>query len=411
MARRDEERMCIMSVDRQRSDDHRLVSIIIPAYDEAQHIAGTIQSVSDAFLGSSWNVEIIVVDDGSHDETVLRAQRSAPNIAAALIVLRHERNQGKGAALRTGFLHSQGIVVGFIDADREYPVQALPTMAQMIDDSPHSTCVIGCRVADDRTWLERTTSRLAHRVASAVLSLPVTDTQAGLKMFPGPMVRDIVADCHQSGWLYDIELLLHAVEQQLYVVELPLRQRSVRRRRASLWSMIRCGPVLVGLAVGHRQRTLQKNRRQLREMIRFGVVGAINSGVDLGVFWLLTQLWSVGHHGFEAGAESLVAWIVASFVGYALHSRYTFHRQLPRAGFYVVTGLGVSIQVTLTALATHWFGASEAVPGKMVGIGIASMITYFGYRFLAQRSQTEISSAKVPRIVRAQVPTVVCQDS
>lgn len=396
----------------QHQDPTRMVSIIIPTYNEARHIEGTIQAIWDAFQGSPWVVEIIVADDGSQDDTVFRVRRLQQERSWPLVIVGHGQNQGKGAALRRGFQHSQGDLVGFVDADGEYPVQALPTMAQIIAEASQPACVIGCRVEDDRTWMERTTSRFAHRLASAVLRLPVSDTQAGLKMFPGPLLRAIVADCRQSGWLYDIELLLRAVEQQLSVIELPIMQRSVRHRRANIWSMVQCGPVLLGLALSHRKRVLRNDRRERRQMLRFGLVGGINSGIDLGVFWLLTQLRPVGHRGIEAGAESLIAWMVASLVGYALHSNYTFERQLSRVGFAVVTGMGLSIQVSLTSIATQWLGHSAAVPGKLTGIALASLVTYVGYRYLAQHRSRVAPLEKTPRVIRAQVPTiVVSQDS
>lgn len=146
-------------------------------------------------------------------------------------------------------------------------------------------------------------------------------------------------------------------------------------------------------------------------MLRFGLVGGINSGIDLGVFWLLTQLRPVGHRGIEAGAESLIAWMVASLVGYALHSNYTFKRQLSRVGFAVVTGTGLSIQVSLTSMATQWLGPSMAVPGKLAGIGLASLVTYVGYRYLAHKHSRVPPLGKIPRVIRAQVPTIVSQDS
>lgn len=389
------------------SDSAPLVSVIVPAHNESGRLQHAVESILHVFNHAPQSVEIIIVDDGSTDTTYDEAYDLSQGYPGVVRAIALGSNHGKGYAIRTGFLHSRGEVVGFIDADLEYPVNALPIMATMVLES-RGACAIASRVLDDRRPFERLSSQMAHKVASAVLQLPIRDTQAGIKMFPGPFARTALTRCQQEGWLYDIEALLRAVEQHLSIIEVPVMQKSVRPRRASLWAMLACGPALLGMAVGHWQALRRNPSSEVLQVARFGIVGAINSLVDLAAYWGLVQLWSPHRNGFQAGLESLMAWIMASIVGYVLHSRFTFRKRLSHSGFYVVTGLGVAIQVVVTGVITHHLGTNDAVLGKGLGIGLASVVSYIGYRYLARSGQSPAPSPSLVR--RANIPTVVGQE-
>lgn len=362
-----------------------LVSIVIPAHNEAKHIGGAMWAIYQSFADTGIPLEIIVIDDGSTDSTRISAQRAAQSLPIAVRIHSLPNNRGKGYAIREGFLASRGGLVGFVDADLEYPVNALPLMAQLLHQSPQS-CAIATRVADNRKLAERITSQVAHKVAATILQLPIRDTQAGMKMFPGDFAREVLGHCHQDGWLYDIEALLRAIEQKLAIVEVPVSQHSVRPRRASIGTMVSCVPTFLKLSVQHWRNLRKQSTMELGQVMRFALVGAANTITDLAAFWTLVHFWSPLHSGIDAAFESLLAWILASLVGYMLHSRYTFRQHLSRVGFYVVTGVGVSLQMLFAGGAAQWMGAGAAMYGKILGIVIASVFTYWGYRYLARRS-------------------------
>ena len=384
-----------------------LISIIIPAHNESGRLNYAVKSVLKTFESTPWNLEIIIVDDGSTDHTYQEALELSSRYPAVNVISSPD-NRGKGYAIRTGFMHSRGDAVGFIDADLEYPVNALPIMADLVLTSK-SSCVIASRVLDDRRRLERMSSQMAHKIASAMLRLPIKDTQAGMKMFPGDFARSALTGCQQDGWLYDIEALLRAVETKLTIIEVPVMQKSVRRRRANLWTMASCGPTLLAIAWNHWKSMFQRSSQEMRQMVRFGMVGILNSVVDLLTYWTLITLWNPHRNGYQAGFESLVAWIVASVVGYVLHSRYTFKKRLSHSGFYVVTGIGVAIQVLVAGFVTHWLGSSDALAGKFLGIMTASLVTYFGYRYVAKSTNNE-TKFTIRTVQRANIPTVVYQE-
>lgn len=386
-----------------------MVSVVIPAHNEQERIGVAVDSVLRAFSKNSMRVEVIVVDDGSTDATQQEALRMAHQYPEQVRVTSVSSNHGKGFALRTGFAQSKGDLVGFIDADLEYPVDALPIMASIMREETRA-CAIGSRVVDDRTRWERMTSQVAHKLAAVALQLPVQDTQAGMKMFPGSFARSTLISGRQDGWLYDIEALLHAVDSRLTIVEIPVMQKSVRQRRASVWAMIGCGPSIAQMAWSRWQSRRRNPGSEARQVGRFGLVGIINSVADLAAYWAMIRLWSPDHSGLQAGFESMLAWLFASLVGYTLHSRFTFRRKLSRSGFYVVTGLGVAIQVVTTGLVTQWTGGTGAMWGKFLGIGLASLVTYFGYRHLARHSGAGATDDRQPFVHRANIPTVIPQE-
>lgn len=386
--------------------DNPTVSIVIPAHNEGDRIRWAVASVFRVFECTERSVEVVVVDDGSTDATLLEAMALADRYPGRVRVVPLKGNHGKGFAIRTGFAYTRGAIVGFIDADLEYPVDALPLMADIVDMNP-ATCAIASRVVDDRRPWERLTSQAAHKVASFALRLPIHDTQAGLKMFPGSFARTALTACREDGWLYDIEALLHAADQRLNIIEIPVMQKSVRRRRANVWGMMACGPSLLRLTWS-RWQALRRDH-EFRQMLRFGLVGLTNSLIDMAAYWALIRMWSPNRNGVQAGFESLLAWLFASIVGYALHSRFTFRQRLSASGFYLVTGLGVAIQVVITGTITQGLGAGDALWGKILGIGVASLVTYLGYRVVARKSR---QSDDTPRslVQRADIPTVFAQD-
>lgn len=389
------------------SDSAPQITVIIPAHNESGRIQQAIESVLREFQKTTQSVEVIVVDDGSADATYEEAQHIARMYSGLVKVISLDCNHGKGYAIRVGFMHSRGDVVGFIDADLEYPVNALPLMANMVLNSK-AACAIGSRVQDDRTRFERLSSQMAHKAASAALQLPIRDTQAGIKMFPGPFARTALTNCQQDGWLYDIEAMLRAVEHRLNIIEVPVMQKSVRKRRANLWAMIGCGPTLLSMATQHWRLLRSHSPSEMWQVMRFGLVGLTNSLIDLTAYWGLVDVWSPHRNAFQAGFESLLAWIVASVAGYVMHSQFTFRKRLPTSGFYVVTGLGVAIQVVVTGLVTHGLGSHDALVGKILGIGLASLVSYVGYRYLARSSRKTVSSPSL--VHRADIPTVIYQE-
>lgn len=191
------------------------LSVVVPAYLEADRIADTVRSIGDELAtldpgGCETAFEVIVVDDGSGDDT---AQRASDAGADQVIVL--PQNQGKGAAVRAGMMASRGRVAAFCDADLAYDPSHLTTMLEEIEGG--FDAVIGNRRHPDSagqasSGLRAVGSRVVNLLASTLLLAAPLDTQCGLKAFRGDVARRLFAVTRIDGFAFDIEVL-HILER------------------------------------------------------------------------------------------------------------------------------------------------------------------------------------------------------
>ena len=192
-----------------------LLSILIPAYQAGPTVEEVVRGARAAAPG----VEIVVVDDGSTDDTGVAAE------AAGAVVLRHPRNQGKGAALQTGFAHARRIgapAMLSMDADGQHATDEIPRLLAAHEESP-SALVIGVRSFDETLMPAR--SRAGNRIStwwiSRVSGRPHRDTQSGFRVYP----RAVYADprFRSARFATETELLLRAAKAGLPLVEVPVR--------------------------------------------------------------------------------------------------------------------------------------------------------------------------------------------
>lgn len=207
----------------------RRVSVVLPALDEADRIAAAVHSVRAAFVAAGIeDLEVVVVDDGSHDQTSARARD-----AGADLVVRHEMNRGKGAAVRSGVLSANGRAIVFTDADLSYSPDQLPAMVERIERG--WDVVVGSRRHTDTTTLVR--ARRVREVGGRAINLLTRivllghhrDTQCGLKAFRSDAARLIFAHTRVDGFAFDVEVF-HLVERyHLSLLEVPVKVENSRR--------------------------------------------------------------------------------------------------------------------------------------------------------------------------------------
>jgi len=189
--------------------ESQYLSVVIPAYNESHRIEATLSAVQHYLEGRAYSYEVIVVDDGSHDDTVARVQALAAHWPA-LRVVRLPSNQGKGAAVRTGCLEAKGERVLFMDADHSTRIE------QIEDFLPHLAgrfeVVAGVRAFQEGESRARRIVglgflMLAHLI---VFQKAVVDSQCGFKCFTREAVQAIFSRTHVNGGTIDVEIFYYA---------------------------------------------------------------------------------------------------------------------------------------------------------------------------------------------------------
>lgn len=200
------------------------LSLVIPAFGEEGRIAATVGRIRDELgpLVGAGELEIVIVDDGSADETAAEARA-----AGADQVLVQPENRGKGAAVRAGMLAARGRTLAFTDADLAYaPAQVARLLAEVEDGWD---VVVGNRHhAETTTVVEATMLRaMGHRVINAatraVLAGGYGDTQCGLKAFRSDVGQLLFGRAQVDGFAFDIELLVMVERFGLSLTEVPVQ--------------------------------------------------------------------------------------------------------------------------------------------------------------------------------------------
>jgi dolichyl-phosphate beta-glucosyltransferase len=215
------------------------LSIVIPAYNEASRLPPCLVEINDylsARLEDLQPAEIVVVDDGSRDDTVRRAAAIPGSENIDIRVLQHEQNRGKGAAVRTGFAAARGRWVLLSDADLAAPIPELEKLWSVRDEK---SVIIGSRAIDRsliavRQPLYRDLMGRVFNLAVRMVAVGgIADTQCGFKLFPGPLARQLAAAQHLDGFAFDVELLLLAHRWGFSIREVGVRWRHVEASRVS----------------------------------------------------------------------------------------------------------------------------------------------------------------------------------
>lgn len=204
------------------------ISVVIPAYNEAGRIGGTIAHVSRYLDAQRLAWELLIVIDGG-DPAAATEVREAAGGRANIRVLHDPVNRGKGHAVRRGFRESSGDIVAFIDADLSLPIEDLPRLIERIeagaDVAIASRTVPGASEEGQAPAGRGLMSRVFNLAVRALLLPGLTDTQCGFKGFTAAAARRIfaVAECDRFG--FDVEALYIARRLGLRIDEFPVRCR------------------------------------------------------------------------------------------------------------------------------------------------------------------------------------------
>ncbi len=211
-------------------------SIVIPAYNESARIGGALADVLRILDEKHWNAEVIVVNDGSVDETAQIVGSFAARDRRVRLI-ENPKNCGKGYSVRNGLLHGIGDIVMFTDADLSAPMEEAERLFAAIRE--------GADVAIGSRWLDRSRQtihqplyrqifgRCFNLVTRMVMRLPFADTQCGFKAFRRGAAQTIFQLQRIERWGFDPEILFIALKRGYQVREVPVSWGHDERTRIS----------------------------------------------------------------------------------------------------------------------------------------------------------------------------------
>ncbi len=216
----------------------RRVSFVVPAYDEERRLGSSLERLIAYLARQDYESEVIVVDDGSEDATASIAERVAADQPerVSLRVLRHDRNRGKGAAVRTGMLAATGDPTLYLDADLATPPEETSRLLDALGEG--YDLAIGVRIQPggyDMRASEPTYRRIGGYIFTAVrrrlLLFDVYDTQCGFKAFRKEAAERIFRLQQLDGWAFDAELLFIAQRLGYSIKQMPVEWHHVEGSR------------------------------------------------------------------------------------------------------------------------------------------------------------------------------------
>ena len=198
------------------------LSLIIPAYNEANRLPHTLEQVFSFLTKQDYTAEVIVVENGSRDQTLKVAQEISASFPNCFVF--HNEKAGKGNAVRRGMLAARGEYRIFCDADLSMPIEEI---ARFIPPHNDTDIVIASREVEGAVRYNEPHQRhLTGRVFNfliRLLALPdIHDTQCGFKGFRASVAKDIFQHQTIDGWAFDVELLYIAQMRGYQIVELPI---------------------------------------------------------------------------------------------------------------------------------------------------------------------------------------------
>jgi glycosyltransferase involved in cell wall biosynthesis len=243
-----------------------MCSIIIPAYNEAKRLPRTLEQVLAFIETKAWDAEVIVVNDGSTDDTAAVVRRFSAQYPAVCLI-DNLVNCGKGQAIRDGVHRATGDVVLFTDADNSTPIEdiekLLPALADGADIAIGSRWVEPKLQTQPQPWYRRLNGRLYNLLLRGILGMDYKDTQNGFKAFTRRAAKVIFGLQKIAGWGFDAETLYLARNFGFTVREIPVEY--------------------IYYAEGSKIHPYRDGARMLAELLRvkwYGLTGAYSSSTS-----------------------------------------------------------------------------------------------------------------------------------
>jgi glycosyltransferase involved in cell wall biosynthesis len=215
------------------------ISIIIPAFDESERLIESVPTVCEYVLGTGLNAEVIVVDDGSSDDTTVTALTEFVKFDILGRVITHPKNSGKGHAVRAGLLEARGGIALFTDADLSTPIDEMHKLIDPIRDGSLDVA-FGSRALDrsligtHQPWRREQGGKVFNLIVRMMTGLPFWDTQCGFKAFRMDKFRPLLDKMQIDRFGFDVEFLSVAQLHGLRLREFPVRWNNDDRSKVNV---------------------------------------------------------------------------------------------------------------------------------------------------------------------------------
>jgi glycosyltransferase involved in cell wall biosynthesis len=195
--------------------------VVLACYDEEAVLEDSVREIREVLDGLHRRYEIVCVDDASRDRTAEILGELADLHGDVLRVVRHARNQGRGAAVSHGFELSRGRLCGYLDVDLEVHPRYIPALVSLLERGADVAMVRRIYAFQPRR-VDRWLMSVGYAaLVRRLLRLPVLDTETGYKFFWRERLEPVLREVQDDGWFWDTEFVARCVLHGLRVVEIP----------------------------------------------------------------------------------------------------------------------------------------------------------------------------------------------
>lgn len=215
-----------------------LLSIIIPLYNEEKTISVVLEKIKEIFKTAPFKYEVIIVDDGSKDNSVSIVEKTIKNLCESYKLYRAERNQGKGAAIRLGLQYAKGEYVVIQDTDLEYDPRDILTMIEQVQT--HKLKVLyGSRILNKQNQCQNKIFYLGGRLVTLMANIlflqNITDEPTCYKMFKTDILRKMELNCNGFEFCPEVTAKISKMGYKIKEIPISYYPRTIEEGKKISW--------------------------------------------------------------------------------------------------------------------------------------------------------------------------------